>query len=316
MSDGEEELDPEFGVFKLRLKRSLKRVHSSPRDVEVTPALQVQGGFLKKAEILPVEEFACGPFVKLNGKQPWLTAMLSGSKCSRSAGEVITTLAQELRDAQKTKPTSSKTAPDDLAEAQQARLEKRKSMGFVDDEKSDTGADEDDDEGDGDDEDDTEKPKKKKTPKSGSLEPAAVLFKGFTIVMAVSNRSVYVKADAINITALANILHALRPGEVVRRREEQQQKLSSVDSSPTKSDGAKVRWLFCKSTYLVTYQDASGKVKTTCKGLGVARHDEAGSLLHEKAYKNRIQQGMNAAMNRFNIMDKSAADRYVISDAG
>ena len=74
--------------------------------------------------------------------------------------------------------------------------------------------------------------------------------------------------------------------------------------------------MFCKSTYVVTYQDESGKVKTTCKGLGVLRNDEAGSLLHEKVYKNRIQQGLNAAKHRFNIMDKSAADRYVISVAG
>jgi hypothetical protein len=216
-------------------------VASNPDDdVEVTTCLQVRGGFLKKAELLPVEDLGTGEYVKLNGKQPWLTALVSGSKCSRTAGEVVATLSQELRSAKSSGATST---AEPVPITGSGFASRRASMGFTDDE----------------DDDDllgvVDSPRAAKTRKIASPKgspPASVVIRGIPITLTCRRRALYVKADQVNIAALVAILRDLRPADVVKRLKDTQDKRSQVTSPSSRKKGLGERWLFCRHTYIVS----------------------------------------------------------------
>jgi hypothetical protein len=294
------------GVFVSPLKRPLKRVNSNPKEIEVVEALVVKGGFLKHPELLPIEELPYGKFVKLTAKQAWLLALLSGSKCNVTVGEVITTLMEEVRSAVSRSPRETLDPILDLGEAYAGLAGRRASLDLSDD----------DDEVAGEDDEDAATAKQRK-PKRAKLRttsaPIAVVVRDVELCVAYHRRSIFLRADGDNLRALARLVRALDPSDVAKRLEEQKAQRSLVDSPGTKKNFG-VSFLFCRNTWKVTYRTGTATKQIT-KGFDVSKTNGHGVLRPPSDYQKQLKIAQKKAMKVFNQLDESDTARYPESDS-
>lgn len=75
-----------------------------------------------------------------------------------------------------------------------------------------------------------------------------------------------------------------------------------------------VRYLHCRETWVVEYQDAEGKMRTLVKDLAPAKVDLFGNDLSAAAFKKEMESRKILAMRKWNELDKSGQPRFSIDD--
>lgn len=70
-----------------------------------------------------------------------------------------------------------------------------------------------------------------------------------------------------------------------------------------------MRFLFCRETYVIEYEDEDGKVRTKNQGLAPRRKDHLGLPLTEEQFAAEMRLCRKKAMAMWNNLDKSKRPR-------
>ncbi len=81
---------------------------------------------------------------------------------------------------------------------------------------------------------------------------------------------------------------------------------------PDDADRGRIRWMFAKGSYQIIFTDDTGKLRQSCKGLGVAREDHMGKPLSPESYRLAREAMLNRARKSWNAYDHSSAERFAV----
>lgn len=277
-------------------KRKLSRIASNPRDVVVSKVMCVSGVRLKTPAPIQIEEKGeQGEFAVVSSRTPWLNEVLCGVKSDSKMHDKIATMLLDMRASKHN--TDSEAARD---QEREQRRQHRKDMDLSDGDETDSGDDE-----------EPEQPVKRGRGCAHLFQVKEVAVKGYMVKYAYSNRRYFIKADAENLVSFIKAALSYTDTEAQARKNDRQTSAQSGFSPPGATKKV-VRYMSARRTYVIEYQDASGRTVTSTTNLRPAEHHASGRVLTEEEFAQEMHRRRRAAQELWNTLDCSDRDRIPV----